>query len=316
MIEGFRVHGDGRVEPVDDPVGAKAPRGGFLWLHLQVGDARELIEQGLELDPMVIRSLLAQETRPRCQHLGGGTIINLRGVNLNAGDRPEDMLSLRCWLEPSRLITARIRKSLAVEELRERYRRGESHERAGSLLVDIIRRLLSLIDPVTDALADGLDGYEEAARRSEGDDSLLETVASMRHDAVIYRRYLAPMRDAIVKLAHEDTPALEDRDVVEAQEEADRAMRIVEELEMTIERTSVIVEQLAAGRSDRMNRNMMILSVISAIFLPLGFITGLLGINVGGLPGTDSPYAFTVVVAACLLIGGAAGFFFKAKDWF
>jgi zinc transporter len=64
-----------------------------------------------------------------------------------------------------------------------------------------------------------------------------------------------------------------------------------------------------------MNRNMMVLSVVSAVFLPLGFLTGLLGINVGGLPGQDDPRAFTFVVLLCLGIGCAAGVFFKARDW-
>jgi zinc transporter len=316
LIEGFRVHGDGHVERVTDAAAAKPPRGGFLWLHIGLGQGKDLVANSLDLQPIVVRSLLATETRPRCQHLKGGTLINLRGVNLNEGDRPEDMLSLRCWLEANRLITVRLRKSIAVEGLRERYAAGDTHERAGSLLVEIIRQLLSLIDPVADGLADSLDRLEDEARKAGDDDALREVIAAMRHDAVTYHRYLAPMRDAISKLSSRDAPGFAEIDLMEAQEEADRATRIVEELDITIDRAGVIVDQMAALRSERMNRNMMVLSVISAVFLPLGFLTGLLGINVGGLPGTDSPYAFGIVVVACLLIGTAAGFFFKARDWF
>ena len=58
----------------------------------------------------------------------------------------------------------------------------------------------------------------------------------------------------------------------------------------------------AVARSDRTN---YLLTIIAAIFLPLGFVTGLLGINVGGIPGADAPHGFWL---ACLLIGGVATF--------
>lgn len=315
MIEGFRVAADGTVSPVENPASASAPRGGYIWLHLNVQEAGELIEGDLGLDPMVSRSLLAKETRPRCQHLRSGTLINLRGANLNEGRKPEDMLSVRCWLEPQRLITVRMQRSVAVEELREQYRAGTAHERPGQLLIEIIRRLISLLDPIVDGLADSLDALEDQAEKEGNSQALEEQISGMRHDAVTYRRYLAPMRDAIVKLAARESGGLNADDLNEVQEEADRAERIVEELDITIERASVIVDQLAADRSDRMNRNMMVLSVVSAVFLPLGFLTGLLGINVGGLPGTDSPYAFWLVVAVCVVVGVLAGAYFKARDW-
>jgi zinc transporter len=315
VLAAFTVTGTGRVTGLNDPFAVKAPTGGYVWLHLSLDEMTEGHCQRLGLDPVVVNSLTAAETRPRARHLGGGVLVILRGVNLNEGERPEDMLSLRCWLEPGRLITVRKRKSIAVNKIVERYDLGEGHKRPGPLLIEIVRRLIDLIEPVVDALADSLDAREEDAQRLGANDNLRDTVSAMRHDATIYRRYLAPMRDGLIRLATKEERAFSADDVVDLQEEADRAVRIVEELDITIDRAQVIVDQMAAIRSERMNRNMMVLSIVSAIFLPLGFLTGLLGINVGGLPGQDDPRAFTLVVLLCLGIGGAAGVFFKARDW-
>lgn len=315
LIEGFTVSADGQVTLVKDPASARAPRGGFLWLHLNVSDAGELVEDKLNLDPMVSRSLLATETRPRCQHLRGGILINLRGANLNEGRRAEDMISVRCFLEANRLITVRMQRSVAIEEMRENYRNGHAHERPSQLLIEMIRRLISLLDPIVDGLADGLDALEDQAMKRGDEERLKNQISAMRHDAVTYRRYLAPMRDAIIKLGTREAAGITGDDLDELHEEGDRAIRIVEELEITIERAGVIVDQMNAAREDKMNRNMMVLSVISAVFLPLGFLTGLLGINVGGLPGTDDPQAFTIVVLICLIVGVSAGVYFKARDW-
>jgi zinc transporter len=52
-------------------------------------------------------------------------------------------------------------------------------------------------------------------------------------------------------------------------------------------------------RAERMNKNTFLLSIIASVFLPLGLVTGLLGINVGGIPGAQDPWAFWEV---CLLL--------------
>ena len=72
----------------------------------------------------------------------------------------------------------------------------------------------------------------------------------------------------------------------------------VEDLEGLSERLLVARDEIASAHSDRLNRNLYILSVISAVFLPLSFLTGLLGINVGGIPGTADGDAFWKVTAA------------------
>lgn len=315
VVEAFLVVPGKPPQPLADPVGVRPPKGGFVWLHLNLDDAGDLVSDRLDLPELVCRALLAAETRPRCRFIENGVLINLRGVNLNENSRPEDMLSMRCWLESNRLITLRKRKSQAVKQLRERYRHGFSHDRASALLIDIIRLLIDFIDPVIDSMADSLDDLEVQALGNPGDTALRDRVSSIRHDAAIYRRYLAPMRDAIARFGSRDEPNLTRTDQTELDEQADRATRIVEELDMTIDRAQVIVDQMAAARSEKMNANMMVLSVLSSIFLPLGFLTGLLGVNIGGMPGTDTPSAFWIVVGICVVIGGGGFLFFRFRRW-
>jgi zinc transporter len=59
-----------------------------------------------------------------------------------------------------------------------------------------------------------------------------------------------------------------------------------------------------------------VLSVIAAIFLPLGFLTGLLGINVGGIPGADNPHAFLIFSAMLVIVVFLQVLLFKKLKWF
>jgi zinc transporter len=68
--------------------------------------------------------------------------------------------------------------------------------------------------------------------------------------------------------------------------------------------------------SDRVEKRLRILTIVSAITLPLGLIAGLLGMNVGGLPGSKFPYAFIIVIVLMVAIAVVELWYFKRKGWF
>ncbi len=72
--------------------------------------------------------------------------------------------------------------------------------------------------------------------------------------------------------------------------------------------------QMAA--SDRVEKRLRILTIVSTITLPLGLIAGLLGMNVGGLPGAKFPYGFSIVIVLMVAIAAVELWFFKRKGWF
>ena len=74
-------------------------------------------------------------------------------------------------------------------------------------------------------------------------------------------------------------------------------------------------EELANQMSEEANRRMYVLSIVAAIFLPLGFFTGLLGINVGGMPGADNGWAFWVVCGICVTVVVWEVLLFRKKRW-
>ena len=93
----------------------------------------------------------------------------------------------------------------------------------------------------------------------------------------------------------EDLTWFDNRQKSRMREVTDRVIRYVEDLDEARERAAVVQDELMNRLSEQMNRNMYLLSVVAAIMLPLGFLTGLLGINVGGIPLADNSHGFMVV---------------------
>jgi zinc transporter len=292
------------------------PTDGLLWVHLNytAPEAQQWIKEENQLQDVVGDALLAEESRPRVTAFGDGLLISLRGVNLNPGADPEDMVSLRIWVDKSRVITTRRRKLLSVADLSTAIEMGTGPRTAGEFLEDVADRLMSRMGGVIDQLEDKVADLEEAVLTAQSHE-LRPKLASIRRDAINLRRYMAPQREAIARLQSEKISWLTDENRVRLREVYDHLTRYLEDLDAARERAAVTQEELVSRLSEQMDNRMYVLSVVAAIFLPLGFLTGLLGINVGGIPGAEYKAAFAIF---CTFLGAIAIIeliIFRKKKW-
>ncbi len=95
----------------------------------------------------------------------------------------------------------------------------------------------------------------------------------------------------------------------------DQLKRFVEDLDADREQASVMHDRIADRLSEQISRNMYLISVIAAIFLPLEFLTGLLGVNVAGVPGQDNPWSFVLVVIGLAGVAGLILLTFRRLRW-
>jgi zinc transporter len=292
------------------------PTAGLLWVHLnfEAHEPQRWIKEESQLEDVVGDVLLADESRPRVTAFDDGLLMALRGVNLNPGADPEDMVSLRMWAEKNRIVTTRRRKLLSVEDLCSAIEKGKGPRTSSEFLEDVADRLMSRMGGVIGDLEDKVAELEEAVLTKESHE-LRPQLASIRRDAIYLRRYMAPQREAISRLQSEKISWLTDEDKLRLREVYDRLTRYLEDLDAARERAAVTQEELVSRLSEQMDTRMYVLSIVAAIFLPLGFLTGLLGINVGGIPGAEYKAAFAIF---CLLLVGLVIVeivIFRKKKW-
>lgn len=313
----YRFDGAGNAIALDwsEATGASGD-GAFEWVHLnrESERAQHWLAEESGLDPVVVEALLDEETRPRSAAIGAGLLVILRGVNLNPGADPEDMVSLRMWVEPERVVTVRRRPLVAVRELRRAFESGRGPASAGDLLVEIAGRLVERMAGVIAELDEDVDAVEEALIESPGPTQRSELVR-IRRQAIALRRYLAPQRDALARLNNERVAWFSDEQRLRLREVTDTTIRFVEDLEAARERTAVTQDELDNHLAEQLNRRMYALSIIAGIFLPLSFVTGLLGINVAGIPGGEAPGAFALVCAALAVLAVGQAVLFRRLGW-
>lgn len=287
------------------------------WVHLDAMNegTREWLETNLSyLDPFILNALLAEETRPRLSEINDGALIILRGMNLNAGSEPEDMISMRMWVDKNRIITMRRRPLKTVEDLARRISEGFNPTGTGDIVSQLAMRLFERMEPTLSQLDDDLDEIEEQII-AYPDASKRSIITDIRKRAIIFRRYIAPQKEAInhMRVSDQNWVTAQNKRIV--QESWDRVTRYVEDLDAIRERAQIVKDELASGLSDKLNKNLYILSIISAIFLPLGFFTGLMGINIGGMPGVENVNAFWIFSGILIALTAFELILFKILKW-
>ena len=137
-----------------------------------------------------------------------------------------------------------------------------------------------------------------------------------RSQAIGLRRFLNPQRAALEKLAAMPNDWLGDDDRLHLSAAADRAARMAEELESIRERAALVHETLTDLRAEQIDQRSLIIAVAAMVFLPLTFITGLLGMNVAGIPFAHEPWAFWGVFWICVVTAVVIAFYFIRRHWF
>ena len=96
----------------------------------------------------------------------------------------------------------------------------------------------------------------------------------------------------------------------------DRMIRYLEDLDLIRERTLVLQEEWTNIAMEQQNTRMYVLSIVALIFLPITFVTGIFGMNVAGVPGTENPDAFLLVSGTMALISVVIIGVLKVRRWF
>jgi zinc transporter len=297
-------------------VQAWKPDQGLLWVHMNIADAESAkwLDSLDDLPALAYETLLAAETRPRSFVTGDGMLVVLRGVNTNPGADPEDMVAVRVWIDSNRIITSQRRRLLSIEDVARSLDDGKGPESPGEFLTALVERLADRIGGFVGTIEVRLDEAEDEIGKIKETD-FRKRLGALRRQIAEVRRFLAPQRDALDRLTRQTVAWLDETDAHYVRQEADRITRFIEDLDLGRERAVVLQEELLSQLAHEQNARMYVLSIVAAVFLPLTFVTGLLGMNVGGLPGLESPNGFAGSLVVMVVAAGALLLYFRFRKW-
>jgi len=308
----WTLDGKGGVKPLDnnDIIDNEHP----CWLHLNYThpESAEWLAT-TPLLPNTIRDALAGEsTRPRVSRLGDGTLITLRCINGSTDERPDQLVAMRFYMDERLIVSTRQRKVLALDDVVQDLNDGTGPTDVGGWLVDVC-------DALTDHASEFIEELHDKIIDLE--DSLMDQqvpprgfLALLRKQLIVMRRYMAPQRDVYSRLASERLPWMTDDHRRRMQDIADRLGRGLDEIDACISRTAIMADEISQVMQESLARRSYTMSLMAMVFLPSTFLTGLFGVNLGGIPGGDWRLGFSLFcVMLVVLIGGVTWWLHRSK---
>ena len=288
-----------------------------LWLHMcrTVPGILSWLMGELAIPEPTAELLTSDATRPRAFREDDALVATLRGINFNPGAEPEDMVSMQVWSDGKRLITLRRVSLQTPRDTRNELDAGNGPVDAGSLITSLTEHLIERMSHSIIDINNSIDELEEQ-EADAADKTMLSEISRIRRECLALKRYMSPQHEALENIAHDAPDWFEDHDRREIAESIDRLRRYLEDLDISKESALVMQDDVRARLLERNARTQYQLTIVASIFLPLTFLTGLLGMNVEGIPDAKDPFAFWEVMALCAAIAFGQLWLFKRLKWF
>ncbi|RVQ67755.1 zinc transporter ZntB [Croceicoccus ponticola] len=277
--------------------------GEMIWLHLcrNRPGVQEWLETSLAISEPTAELLVSDQTRPRAFREGDTLVATLRGINFNPNAEPEDMVSMQLWSDGKRVITLRRFPLQTPRDTLAEIDGGFGPSDAGALITSLIEFMIARMNRSIIDMNDHIDQMEDADLDVDTE-RVLEKIAKIRRNCLALKRHMSPQHEALERISRDAPDWFEDHDRREIAETIERLSRYLDDIDISKESAVVLQDDIRARAASRSERTSYLLTIVAAIFLPLGFVTGLLGINVGGIPGMNDPQAFWVVSGMCGMI--------------
>lgn len=297
--------------PAIGPAGAASAA--LEWVVLNGRDEadRAWIETQSRFDDAVKAMLSTPPTRSDHAHLDTAIVLTLVRADDATGDVP---IGLSIVVEAQRVVIVCFGTDAIVGEAFERETGRASAMSTARALSLLVVALLKQLQPEISPLADRLDELEDAAMR-ESEQTSDDDVVRAGQQILALRRYLAPLHYELSYLALNPDELPGAADPRHLRRAAESLARLMSGLEASHHRVQLILSQLRNRDSSRLEKTIHQLTLVATVFLPLSFVTGLLGINVAGVPGSHDPFAFWVVCGVLIAIAIGAIVLIRWRKW-
>lgn len=290
--------------------------GEVLWLHLcrTYPGVQQWLQEALGIGETTAELLVSDATRPRAFSEGDALVATLRAINFNPGAEPEDMVSMQLWSDGRRLVTLRRLPLQTPREVLALIDQGHGPSDAGALITLLAEFMIAQMNQSIVDMNEHIDLLEEMDIEEQHEE-ILAKITTIRRNCLGLKRHMGPQHEALERISRDAPGWFDEHDRREIAESIARLRRYLDDIDISKESAVVLQDELRARSLASNEHATYMLTIVAGIFLPLSFLTGLLGINVGGMPGMQDPAAFWIVVAICAALLSGLLVLFRSWKW-
>jgi magnesium transporter len=291
----------------------------LLWLDLDdepESVAKQLLCGDLGLHPLAVQDALRDRHPPKVEDFGNYTFLLLKGLSRVSETLDFTTLQLALFVGSRLLVTRRSAESRSVNQLWDEVRQNATRMASGPsiLALRVTRTMVEHYLHLILGLEPRLEELEEEILTRPRDEILGE-LSGYKTELKKLRRVFVYHQQLFARLSAHTFPgfgediAHELNDVSEQQERAGSLTDLYYEL------ASDLIDSYISIASHHLNQIMKVLTIITAIFVPLGFLAGIYGMNFEYMPELHTPSGYFILLGVMLSIAVILLLVFKKKRW-
>jgi len=273
----------------------------------------EILRKSFDFHPLSIEDCIYSLNKPKVDYYEGYSFLILNALKSDTLDPTEISL----FIAQNYIISFHAESLGEIDEAWERVTGDRSKWDIGPIFAayQIFDKIVDQFFPAVNIIEDKLDGFDSKLD-NKSIHKLLDKVFQIRGDLLKIRRIVSSMGDLLYRILNSARlPDFKDHKIYFS-DINDHLLKLSDMIESSREITSDLRDSYLSINSNRMNTNMMVLTVITTIFIPLSFVAGIYGMNFEYMPELKWKYGYFIVLGIMTLIGISMFLWFKRKGWF
>jgi magnesium transporter len=302
-----------------DPAWLAPDSKAVVWVDLDQPTPEEarVLTEVFHFHELSIEDALSEIHQPKIESYGEYLYLVLHGIDFSARQHRFRTKDVDFFVNPKYLVSVHHGLSRSVGKVADACSRNSQvlADGTAALLHRIVDTMVDNYRPEVEKLEHRLDRLETEVFENP-QPQLVRRILEFKKDVASLRQVVLPERDAVGRLARREFPFISEQIAYRFRDVHDHLVRLSDEAMFFQDRISGILDAHLSAVSNQLNTVMKVLTVISTIFMPLTFITGLYGMNIE-LPhfGLGPERFFWVLLTFMLAISGGMLIFFRRRHW-
>jgi len=291
-----------------------------IWIDMEAPhEAEELLLLNVfHFHPLTLEDCRETRNYPKVEEFPGYLYFIVHGVRADTSPDHFNTIELDAFLGPNYVITYHHEMFRSINNVKQQLRTTPVACQRGTafLLHQILDQVVDFYSPVLDSFDDRIDHLEDdifTLRRPNNE--ILSQIMDLKRSVLRLRRISGKQMDILHRMSRGEFSLIPEdmrpfyRDVY------DHLVRVVDLAESYRDLISGSLEAYLSVVSNRLNEIMKVLTIFSAIMLPLTFIAGVYGMNFENMPELHSRYGYYATWAIMICVAVAMLLFFKRRGW-
>ena len=292
---------------------------GLLWIDIaepDESDQRVLLDE-FQFHPLVVDGVINPDVRSaRVEDFGEYIFVNARSVDYTAESEVVQTTDMGMFIGQNFVVTIHNSDMPSVEAVKQLVEiDGRPMIKGpGFFAHALFDALIQAILPTLDRMVDRADAIEEQVL-TDPDQSALIALMSLKRSCLSLNRALAPQREVLNRLGRREFDVIGHGVDLYFRDLADDLVRVQASNDVIRERADTSLATYLSVVGNRQNEIMKVLSIVATVFLPLGLIAGLFGMNFDNMPGIGFRWGYHIIVGISVFAAALVAWMFWIKRW-